>query len=443
MSDLFAVGNSGLRAYSRALSTTGDNIANSQTDGYARRSVRLSQGVSGGEIALYGANMHAGGVTVAGVERSVNEWLIADARNAGSDAGRTGARLSWISAAERTMDDSETGLGNNLTSVFNAADTLSSDPGNATLRQGFLQSVHDAAAAFRRTATGLEGISNGLGAEASASVAQFNYQLGQIAEVNKSLARAREGSTNQATLMDERDRLIDGIAGMAAVSIQFDGRGVASLQLAGSGGASLVSSAGVASLSVSQATVGSLSYTLNGNAVTPMSGRLTGLAEAGSQIAGQRATLNTLANQFVTQLNTAHQAGKDANGQAGKPLLDIGTSAASVQALSLTGAEVAAADSNSSNGNMMSLSNLRGPGGVEQGWAAQVAAQAQAVAATQAQDAAASTRNEGATAARSAVSSVDLDQEAGDLLRYQQAYEASARVVQVARDTIQSILSIF
>ena len=45
--------------------------------------------------------------------------------------------------------------------------------------------------------------------------------------------------------------------------------------------------------------------------------------------------------------------------------------------------------------------------------------------------------------ARDSLSSVDLDKEAADLLRFQQAYDASARIIQVARETMQSILAIF
>jgi len=56
-------------------------------------------------------------------------------------------------------------------------------------------------------------------------------------------------------------------------------------------------------------------------------------------------------------------------------------------------------------------------------------------------DAQGSIRN-GAIAARDAVSAVDLDNEAVELLRFQQAYQASARVIQVARETMQSILDI-
>jgi flagellar hook-associated protein 1 len=47
---------------------------------------------------------------------------------------------------------------------------------------------------------------------------------------------------------------------------------------------------------------------------------------------------------------------------------------------------------------------------------------------------------EGATAARDAISGVNLDQEAVDLMRFQQAYQASSRIIQVSRDIFQSIL---
>ena len=47
MSDLLGIGYSGLKAYSRALSTIGDNIANAQTPGYARRRLEMMEAVGG------------------------------------------------------------------------------------------------------------------------------------------------------------------------------------------------------------------------------------------------------------------------------------------------------------------------------------------------------------------------------------------------------------
>ncbi|MBL0924893.1 MAG: flagellar hook-associated protein FlgK, partial [Sphingomonadaceae bacterium] len=60
-----------------------------------------------------------------------------------------------------------------------------------------------------------------------------------------------------------------------------------------------------------------------------------------------------------------------------------------------------------------------------------------------AQEAAAGSRRDGAFAARDAMSAVDLDREAAELMRFQQAYEAAARTIQVARETMQTMLNIF
>ena len=136
----------------------------------------------------------------------------------------------------------------------------------------------------------------------------------------------------------------------------------------------------------------------------------------------------------------AHQAGTDANGNAGAALF-TGATAATLAAAPLTPAQVAAADASGTSGNMLAFGAMRGAGDPEARWSGHLATQAQATASARAHDAAAATRAEGAFAARSAVSEVDLDNEAAELLRFQQAYQAAARTIQVARETMQTLLN--
>jgi flagellar hook-associated protein 1 len=444
MSDLLTIGASGIRAYSRALSTVGDNIANAQTPGYARRSVRLEEAQAAGDVVLYRNNIRPGGVLVAGVNRAVDGWLVDDARVAGGDAGRTAARLNWVEAAERATDDGAGGVGASITSVFNRADQLASDPGNTALRQGFLNAVGEVADAFRRTASSLKSVANGISAQAQTNVDQVNTDLTALQRVNEGLRRSRAGSTNEATLLDERDRLIDNVSGAVAVTATFDARGGVTLREAGPSGELLVGGGSVATLSVSAATGGQISFGLNPSSgvITPISGSLAGLAQAANQVAAQRSQLDTLSNQFAGDINIAHQSGRDALGNPGVALLNAGGGAATLTAVTLSPSDVAAADVTSTNGNMLGFSNLRGDSGSEAGWAALVSSQAQVTASARAQNAAATTRREGAFAARDTISEVDLDHEAGELLRFQHAYEGSAKVIQVARETMQSILNI-
>ena len=86
MSDLLGIGYSGLKAYSRALSTIGDNIANAQTPGYARRRLEMMEAVGGGNSIFYRGNTNPGGVDIRGLDRSVDAWLIEDSRLTSGDA---------------------------------------------------------------------------------------------------------------------------------------------------------------------------------------------------------------------------------------------------------------------------------------------------------------------------------------------------------------------
>jgi flagellar hook-associated protein 1 len=442
MSDLLAIGASGIKAYSRALSTVGDNIANAQTPGYVRRSVRMEEATSAGDIVLSRNSIRPGGVSAAGVTRAVDEWLVDDARIASGDAARSAAKLSWISVTESALDDGASGVGASLTAIFNTADQLTADPGSVTLRSKFLQSVSDSATAFRRTATALSSAASGIASEAQGAVGQLNTDLSALSRVNDGLRRARAGSTNEATLLDERDRLVDSISVTTNVTATAGIRGTVSLQAPD--GTILLDGTTIAQISANVAADGTISFSVNGGgSLVPSSGTLAGLTDAASHIAQQRTSLETLASQFASDLNAAHQSGRDANGNPGAALLNLNGGAAMISAVTLTPADVAAADASSANGNMLSLSGLRGSGGVEAGWAALVAAQSQNAAAARAQEAAASTRRDGAFAARDAISAVDLDREAAELIRFQQAYEAAARTIQVARETMQTMLNIF
>lgn len=440
MTDLMSIGASGLRAARDALGTTSDNIANAQTAGYVRRSARLAEAAGSGDMPLYRASVSPGGVLVAGIERSIDQWLVEDSRTSIGGAERSSARLQWLEAGERALDDGENGVGQSLTAMFNAADTLAADPSSTAWRLAFLQSVGSAVDAFRTTAAELQSVSDGIASAAQSAVDQVNSDVAALQRVNNGLLRARDGSTNQAALMDERDRLLDSLSAMLPIDVTLDARGAASVDVVGSGGPPLLSGASAAPLGLSAAPGGTLSLTLGGLPIAPASGALSGLISAASTIAGERSALDQLAGQFAGDMNAAHQAGIDANGNPGIALLSFGGTAASLTALPLTPSEVAAADAASDNGNLLSFAALRGPAGTEQGWAQMVAAHAQTVAAARAQDSAASTRRDGALAARAELSGVDLDHEAAELLRFQQAYEASARVIQVARDTFQSML---
>ncbi len=443
MSELLSIGASGLRAYREALATTGDNVANAQTAGYVRRGLRLAEAPTVGSTPLQSSSNGPGGVMIAGVTRAVDVWLADDARLSSGIAERSAARAQWLGAAEMALDDGPDGFGQSATALFNASDALAVDPSSTPARLQFLQSVEGAASALRRTSAQLGSVSAGIAADAQNSVGNLNTNLASLEQVNDGLRRAREGSTHQASLLDQRDTLVNAISAILPVTIIVEARQSVSLRMAGPGAPVLLDQSGRAQASVSASATGHLSFSLSpGGAFTPAaSGRLAGLSDAADHVTSQRSELDVLAGQFATQINAAHQAGLDANGQAGLPLLTFSGSAATIAATPLLPSQVAAASATRDNGAMLAFNALRIGGGVESSWATLVAGQSQRTSFARAENAANQTRFETASQARDAVSAVDLDHEAAELLRFQQAYEGSARVIQVARETFQSILN--
>lgn len=435
MSDLLNIGASSVRAYSKALQTVGDNIANANTQGYVRRDINLTEAPSGVNGLLYTGTVLPNGVRVTGVTRATDQWLVADARTAGSESGQASARLNSLSAIERALNDGGAGVGKALTATFNALDALAADPSNTTLRQSFLSSVDDVASTFRRTSASLDQVGTAIGQSASLGVDAVNGDVAALARVNDGLLRSRDGSTSQAQLMDERDKLLDRISAALPVSISFDAKGAATLT---SGSATLLGGATRTTITVTQATDGTLTY----GGVPVTGGSLGGMAEAADHLKTQRTALDTLAGQVATQFNAQHAAGQDSAGVAGTALF-AGTTAAGLTSQITDPAKVAAASTTAVNGNALAFANLRGSTGTEAGWTQLVASQSQQVAAATALDSAATARLTGTSQARDNISAVDLDKEAGDLIRYQQAYDAAARILQVARETMQSIFNAF
>ena len=439
MSDLLGIGYSGLKAYSRALSTIGDNIANAQTPGYARRRLEMMEAVGGGNSVFYRGNTNPGGVDIRGIDRSVDGWLIEDSRITSGDANRSATKLSWLDKVEGALSDESNGIKTGLTKLYTTADQLTSDPTNRTLRAQFLQSADDIASGFRTAANQLDKMGEGIEGAAASEVDQFNADLNALEQINVGLRKSRPGSTNEASLLDERDRLLDKLSSRAGVSPTFDNNGAVTLRASGSGDL-LVGGGVVNPISVTAAPDGRLSYSVGGSPLAISTGALAGLAEGANHVADQRASLDTMATDFANQLNAAHQAGTDANGNPGQALF-TGTSAATLTVAPLTPDQVAAANASGSNGNMLALGAMRGANDPEARWSGHLATQAQAVSSSRAQDAAAATRADASAAARDGVSQVDLDTEAAELLRFQQAYAAAARTIQVARETMQTLLS--
>jgi flagellar hook-associated protein 1 FlgK len=92
--------------------------------------------------------------------------------------------------------------------------------------------------------------------------------------------------------------------------------------------------------------------------------------------------------------------------------------------------------------NLTALQGARSSGGFETRTTTLIAGNAAALEQRKVVADAQGAIRDGAVSSFASASGVDLDSEAVDLLRFQQAYQASSRVIQTARDTLQTILDL-
>lgn len=453
MSDLIAIGRSGVMAYQSALAAVGENVTNADTDGFARRKAVMKEQVAAPSSQYLSVNRSDfNGVSQTNVTRAFDQYRASTAWTANSDASYASTRSQYLSTVQGELNDNDTGIGTKLTAIFTAGAALAANPSDGTLRQSMLYAIGDATGALGQSAAMLDKVGVTIGQQATAQVAGVNTALQQLAKLNLSLQTSPQGSSGRAALEDQRDTLINTISSAIGVDVTLDQTGAATLKLSNYAGPTLISSGNAlpSLVTVAQSAKGRLSMTLvdsNGktSAATPTSGSLAGYMDAANNVSDNKDQLDGIAVALRDQLNDWNKGGKLADGiTQGDKLLD-GTGAEDMAFLTGVGPDsIAASDGTASNGNLLiPFGKLRQPTGVETMWHGAVTDQALKVSAATTASTTAAAQKDSAYSALDETSGVNLDSEAADLLRFQQAYSASSKIIQAAKDTFQTILGLF
>lgn len=443
MTDMLSIGASGVRAYQAALTTTSENIANAGAAGYSRRVASVREVVApgdGGNLALGGL-----GVAISGIIRAASDLRNAEVRAAGSDLARSEAGSVWLERIEGALAGNK--LDERMTAFFNAATALAADPSASAPRATMLQAAASLAGSFAATGGALDGALADLDASAGAMAGQLNLLSASLAKVNSALGRAAQGTSAQAALLDERDRLLESMSALVDVGVSFDPAGRATVK-GGAGGPVLVRGDQAAIATYARGADGSVSFAVHGidgtHPLTPGGGALAGIAEGAARIADARDALDRIAIDLVNGVNAVQAGGEDLNGTAGAPMF-AATGAADFKLVLDDPRGIAAASAGGGardNGNLQALAALRKDGGFEAGVTALTTDNAAALTGRRAIAEVQSTIRANAAAARDSAAGVNVDEEAVDLIRFQQAYQASSRVIQIARETLQTLFDI-
>jgi flagellar hook-associated protein 1 len=440
---------SGLEAAQAAIDTTGQNIANANTPGYSRQEVvqternplsipTLSSVTGdGSQLGL--------GVDITTISRVRDQFLDTQYRTQNTQTSGEGTSSSLLGQVQAALNEpSSTGLSSSLNAFWTAWNALQNSPTSQGAMQGVL-------GAGSTVAQGLNTLSGQLSTLESQVTAQYTNltdassgpvasDANQIAQLNGQIAQAQASGIDANTLLDKRDSLIDNLSQYSNVYVSTQSNGMVNVSF---GNAAIGASKGTADATplVSGTSV-NLSQNLSEANLSGSGGTLgtlLGLYDATTgtgKIASYLTTLNGVANNLVTSVNSAISTA-DASGPSAPPFFSTtGTTAATIAvnpSLSSSSTPYTAAEA-------QAVANLSGKSADQayNAFVTQIGGDVQSAQNAQqtSQSLLTAIGNQ-----RQSVSGVSLNEEMTNLITYQQAYQASARVMNAIDATLNTLIN--
>lgn len=445
-SDLLSIGSSGARAAKIALDVTAQNIANASSDGYIRRSATMSEVASTGYHGTI-RDVSLSGVRISGIIRNADAFRQSEVRRTGSDTARASTEVEGLDNTLAAIEHS-----NAYPAIIQFESTLQKlkeTPTDASLRASVIESARTMTQTFQIAAKEMDAVGAGLRFNAADGITQVNRISTELGRTNLRLARAADASSDQTTLLDQRDKLLGDLSKYGDITTTFSTDGSVAVNFGGATGPAIVTGGTADALAMTTASDGTISLSVGTYPVTLAGGSLAGEQNALIKLAQVHTDLDTLADDIVTTVNSAQANGKDLAGNTGAAIFTPGSpvTAATFALANVNGSQIATAPATAlagsrDTGNLDALRAALGttdPAGRMDGILFDISS---TVAGRSITREALKTISDSASTALSAQSGVDLDTEAVNLVRFQQAFQASGRVMQVATTLFDTLLNI-
>lgn len=447
---LLGTARDGLLAQSAALSTTGKNIANVSTPGYVRRRVILESTNDGG------------GVRFAQPQRTFDRFSFEHVVAQQAKFSAAQARSYALTEIETAIAPPTGSVGDDAIRLVQAFNGLAAFPNDPSLRAEVVAKTQGLAMTISSTAKSLEATGENLLGRARDVVNEINIGLRNIADLNRQIATAIGAGGDASGLRDQRDLAVRQVGErMGARAIEgADGR--VTLFAAGS---VLVEGNEFSPVSMDLDSDGAMRFYVTGASKSNVTARidtgtLGGLREARDvDLAKMRDKLDAYAYDVANKFNEVHRQGYGNDGASGRDLF-VPPAQMKGAAVSMAidpavaghpdriGAAAAPGDLPGGNGIALELGKL----GTAPAFGGATLADRFADIATEIglrkSAAAAETelRTDTLTVAEQLEGSsngVSLDEEMVDLSQFQRAFEASAKVLRMADELLQTLMESF
>jgi flagellar hook-associated protein 1 FlgK len=301
----------GLQAVQTALQNASNNISNSNTDGYTRKSVE--------PIPIVVAGLGAG-VDTSDISRNVNETLVRELRSQSTSLGFLRTDDEFFARMQDLFGSlaSGTSLTARITELASAMENYATGPEDAGLAQAVVQAAQTMTRQFNTTALEIQKMRTDADQSITSALGVVNLRLKEIAELNIQIAREQATGRPTANLEDQRDIAVSAVA--EYFSFSTFKRSSGELVLVTEGGRVLVDDqaptlthSAAAGLSVSATYPGAIDgIQLDGVDITTeiKGGKVGALIKMrDTTLPNLNAELDTLANTVFTQINAVHNDG--------------------------------------------------------------------------------------------------------------------------------------
>ncbi len=474
MAGLFGILNLGqrsLQAQEMGVQVAGHNIANVSNTAYSRQRVR----VEASQPVQIGPNIVGTGAQVTAVEQLRNQFLDTQIQKetsitgflesrqfaleyAQSDLGQVIDRMATGAegTAASTGVGGQHGIAENLSGFFAALQSLSNDPSSATERQNLIDKAKDLATSFQQTDGRLTNLRAALNSSVSDQVSEANRLVADIAKLNDSVANAELSSSSTANdLRDSRQEKIEALSKLVDVGTSSGNNGAVNISV---GGTLLVDGRSVQdTLEAYDAGAGQVLVRTKTGAtpVSLTSGSVQGTIQSRDEdVASLQRELATLAGTIITEVNAIHKSGYSLGGQTGADFFtgsasgniqvnaDLAQDTNRIQASGVSGESgnntVVLAMAKLATEPVASLGHLT----ISQSYGQTVANLGQALSNANAQSSDQKVVTDMLGQQRNSIGGVSLDEEMTDLVKFQRAYQASARVISTVNQLFDEVLNL-
>ncbi|MCL2848780.1 MAG: flagellar hook-associated protein FlgK [Micrococcales bacterium] len=450
---------SSLIAQRQAINVAAQNLANVNTVGYTRQRANMVSVAGTDAPAFFSKTDGVGnGVRIDSIQRLADAFVDARLRSAAGSAGFLTARAEAYVMLENSFgENSADALSSQLGQMWNAWQEVANNPSEASTKAVLLTGSQQVVDKMHALAQSISTQWKNTYSATSSLVNQVNSTAASIADLNSKILGLTANGQPAGELQDLRDQLITQLSDMVGATASPRPDGQIDVMV---GGNALVSGNRTSQLSLAGATT--YTQAAAGDAVTlqwsdhptvpvaltggTVAGHLTTMAppDAGGILTTAGAALDKVAVELMTSVNDLHATAVTVDGTPGGAFF-AGTGAADLRLVITNPSDVAVADPTIGgyDGSVgLAISRLAtASGGPDDQWSQLVvstgsrtaAAVSSAVVAEQARSAIAAEQLAGA--------SVDADEETVNLMTFQRAYQAAARVMSTIDEILDTLIN--